>query len=80
MAAGLPVVAADMAVNREVCEEAGRYFAPFEPADCAQSIITLLSDDEQRQDMKDTSLNRAQHFSWKRYASELVHIFQSLAR
>jgi glycosyltransferase involved in cell wall biosynthesis len=79
MAAGLPVVAADMAVNREVCGEAGRYFAPFEPTDCARSITALLSHDEQRQAMGEASKKRAQHFSWKRYTSELVHVLQSMA-
>ena len=52
MASGLPVVAADMPVNREVCEEGATYFSKFDPEACAKKIQFLLEDSSQRNELK----------------------------
>lgn len=78
MASGLPIIAADTEVNREVCTDAGRYFAPFDPVDCADTIRAVLKNEEQREKMEKASAQRAQHFSWERYAERLTDIFRGL--
>lgn len=75
MASGLPVVAAGTAVNREVCEEAGAYFQTFDPVDCANTIGHVLRNREARARLAETSMARAQHFSWRRYAEQLTDVF-----
>jgi len=44
MAHGLPVVAADTPVNREMCGDAAIYFSPLEPDRLAQAIHLVASD------------------------------------
>jgi len=80
MASGLPVVAADTAVNREVCAGAGVYFAPFDSADCTEKICEVLSGTNQRSSMKNASRRRAQHFSWERYSERLAEIFRETVK
>ena len=44
MAHGLPIVAADTPVNREMCGDAAIYFSPFEPDELAQAIHLVATD------------------------------------
>ena len=79
MASGLPVVAADMPVNREVCEEGAIYFSKFEPEACAKKIQQLLEEGDKRNELKQYALKRAEHFSWEGYTNELVSLFRALS-
>lgn len=79
MACGLPVVAADTPVNREVCAEAGVYFAPFNPTDCARSVRDVLDDPSRRADKEKAAVQRAKHFSWEQYSEELGQVFRQVA-
>jgi glycosyltransferase involved in cell wall biosynthesis len=79
LACGLPVVAADTAVNREVCAEAGVYFAPFDSTDCARAVRRVLDDDVRRAKQRRAAVRRAGHFSWKRYTEDLAEVFQQTA-
>ena len=76
MAAGLPVVASNTQVNQEVCRRAGRYFPTFDARACATQIESVLSDSKEQECMHQQSLERAKDFSWKKYAKELVSIFE----
>ena len=75
MASGLPVIAADTDVNREVCADAGAYFSTFDPDDCADAIRGVLKSKDQQAEMRRASRQRAEHFSWKRYAERLAEIY-----
>ena len=76
MAAGLPVVAAGTGVNREVCGSAGRYFDTFDTKDCADKIAQVIANPSLREEMRRASLERASHFSWERYANDLMDVFR----
>ncbi|MDX1546579.1 MAG: glycosyltransferase family 1 protein [Rhodothermales bacterium] len=80
MAAGLPVVAADTAVNREVCGTAGRFFRTFDPLDCARTLASVLQDGAARARQAERAAARARHFSWERYAEQLIALFREAAR
>jgi len=75
MASGLPVVAADTAVNREVCSSAGAYFDPFDPANCVETIRAVLDDEDRRTEMEQLSVRRTEHFSWEPYTARLAEVF-----
>jgi glycosyltransferase involved in cell wall biosynthesis len=79
MAAGLPIVAADMPVNREVCGKAGVYFETFDAKHCARSIARVLENSDSRRKQVSASKERAPQFSWHRYVEQLVEIFQSVS-
>lgn len=76
MACGLPVVASDTPVNREVCAEAGVYFAPFNPVDCVRTIRRVLDDEPRRTEKRQAAMQRARHFSWERYTETLAQVFR----
>ncbi len=78
MATGLPVVAADMPVNREVCQPAGLYFSTYNQHDMAVSLENLLTDDQVYDEQSRLSRERSQHFSWKKYTQQLLDEFHHL--
>lgn len=80
MAAGLPVVAAGTPVNREVCDEAGLFFDAYDAAECAAKIEQVVKDGTVQKQLAEASRRRAEHFSWQRYAEQLVEVFQRAAR
>jgi glycosyltransferase involved in cell wall biosynthesis len=49
MAAGLPIVAADTPVNREICGETAKYFQPLSPEDLAAQVNQVATDPALRQ-------------------------------
>ena len=81
MASGLPVVAADLPVHREVCGEAARYFPVFDGGALAEECAGVLADDGLRAGMAARGLARAQEFSWDEHVRGLVAVIDDcLAR
>ena len=75
MASGLPVVAADVPVNREMCGEAALYVAPFDSVALAEAIERLAADPARRRAMRGRGLERARFFSWERHVASLLDAF-----
>jgi glycosyltransferase involved in cell wall biosynthesis len=75
MAAGLPVVAADVPVNRELCGETALYFSPFDDADCAHNIGLVMNDADLRSRLAEAGLRRVEKFSWSSHAQILMEQF-----
>lgn len=48
MSAGLPIVAADSPINREICQDAALYFSPFDAEAFAAQICRVMEDEETR--------------------------------
>jgi glycosyltransferase involved in cell wall biosynthesis len=76
MATGLPIVAADVPVNREICGESAIYFPPFDVAACAEAIKRVAEDGQLRERLRAEGIARAQQFTWKRHVAELVKAFR----
>jgi glycosyltransferase involved in cell wall biosynthesis len=68
----VPVVAADIAVHREICGDAAIYFPGFSPTLLAEAIGRLADSAEVRANAIAKGANRARNFSWKDHVSELV--------
>jgi glycosyltransferase involved in cell wall biosynthesis len=77
MATGLPIVAADVPVNREMCGDAAVYFPPFDVGACAECIQKVAEDSKLLGRLRAESLTRAQTFTWEKHAAELVKAFRS---
>ena len=71
MASGLPIVAADVPVNREMCGDAAVYFSPFNVDDCANSITRVVDDVNLAARLRASGLARARDFTWENHASLL---------
>lgn len=73
MSHGLPIVASDTPVNREICGESALYFHPWDPEDLARKIQSLFTDQSLR--MKCSEIGRlraATHFRWQDHADRLL--------
>jgi glycosyltransferase involved in cell wall biosynthesis len=80
MAAGLPVVASDLAVHREVCGDAALYFPPFSPDLLAETVCRVALSPELSGKMSQLGLTRSADFSWKQHVSEIVSIAEALVK
>jgi glycosyltransferase involved in cell wall biosynthesis len=76
MSSGLPVVASDLPVHREICGEAGVYFQRFSPEELAQRILAVAGSSELAGRLGQAGMLRASAFSWKRHLDQIL----SLAR
>ena len=78
MACGLPIVASDIAVHREITAGAALFFEKFSPADLADKLSMVVSSPDLQSDLGRRGLERSTHFSWKTHADTLVKLAQSL--
>ena len=77
MAAGLPIVAADVPINRELCGDAATYFSPFDHSECACAIKKVATDSHFRQQLAHKGIKRVEIFRWSEHVKNLV---QTLTR
>lgn len=77
MQSGLPIVAADTPVNREICGDAALYF-PIEDAEAAVAVISQALEPPVLAELKTKGRLRAAIFpgGWDRYVSEFVAILR----
>ena len=78
MASGLPVVASDLAVHREICEDAAEYFPRFSPEALAQAVAHVLTTPDRSNQMAAVGVARARQFSWKLHVQKVVELCRSL--
>jgi glycosyltransferase involved in cell wall biosynthesis len=78
MAAGLPVVASDLAVHREVCGDAALYFPAFSPDLLAETVCRMALSREVSGKMSERGLERSADFSWKKHVDQIVAVAEEL--
>lgn len=78
MASGCPVVASNLSCIPEVCGEAARYVNPHFPAEMAQGIFEVLTQQDLRQDLIRRGFQRAECYNWDQTVAEVVRNFVSL--
>lgn len=80
MSSGLPVVASDLPVHREICGDAGLYFPRFSPDALAERILQIQESPELAEKLSSRGLRRARDFSWSKHVERLVGLAQELVR
>ncbi len=78
MACGLPVVASDLAVHREICGDAAIYFPRFSPEELAARVCRVAASDRLSQQLSDRGRERSQDFSWDKHVAELLDLAANL--
>ena len=78
MASGVPVVAADLPVHREVCGQAALYFQRFSPEDLADQVLRLEASPDLRKSSTERGRNRSREFSWEKHVEEILSVATSL--
>jgi glycosyltransferase involved in cell wall biosynthesis len=78
MACGVPVVASDLPVHREVASEAAVYFPRFAPETFAQRVCEVVGAPEAARQMSQNGERRARDFSWEKHVDQLVGVARDL--
>jgi glycosyltransferase involved in cell wall biosynthesis len=77
MASGLPVVASDLAVHQEICQEAAAYFPRFSAEGLAETVAQVTRSPETLKSMADAGLEQARQFSWKTHVEKILEVCRS---
>ncbi len=78
MASGLPIVASDLAVHREVCGDAASYFNRFSPQEFADRVLELVASPQTASEMSERGRQRAAVFSWKKHVEQIIALAEQL--
>jgi glycosyltransferase involved in cell wall biosynthesis len=80
MASGLPVIASDLAVHREVCGDAALYFKTFSPELLAETVCRVAQTPDLFRKMSERGLERSRDFSWKDHIAQVISLAEELLR
>jgi glycosyltransferase involved in cell wall biosynthesis len=78
MSSGLPVVASDLPVHREICGAAAIYFDRFSPDELAERVLKVHQSPGLAQELSSQGLRRACDFSWSEHVERLVELAKGL--
>ena len=78
MASGLPIVASDLPVHKEVCGDAARFFPPFSPESLASAVSEIADSTALQSEIAAAGQKRSHDFSWANHVSELFVLICSL--
>jgi glycosyltransferase involved in cell wall biosynthesis len=78
MSSGLPVVASDLPVHKEVCGSAAIYFERFSPQQLAERVVEIAQVPQLAAQLSKTGIERSTVFSWKNHVERIVELAKSL--
>jgi glycosyltransferase involved in cell wall biosynthesis len=79
MASGLPVVASDLPVHREICDDAALFFPRFSPELLADCVMQVHQSSALREQMSAAGLKKSRQFSWQVHVEHIVRLAGDLA-
>jgi glycosyltransferase involved in cell wall biosynthesis len=80
MSSGLPIVASDLPVHREICQDAAVYFPRFSPEGLAGCVLQIQDDHEWSAKLSQSGRARAEDFSWDKHVTSLLALAHRLVR
>jgi glycosyltransferase involved in cell wall biosynthesis len=80
MSSGVPVVAANLPVHREICGEAALYFDTFDEATLARECVRVLTDQNLAEKLRTRGEVEIRRFSWDDHVTRLMEIIERLKR
>jgi glycosyltransferase involved in cell wall biosynthesis len=78
MSTGVPIVASDIAVHREICREAALYFDRFSPESFAKTVARLNGSPQPMKRLSNTGQARSCDFSWNDHLHRILAIADRL--
>ncbi len=79
LACGTPIVTSNANGLKEIAGEAALLVDPDKPAEIAEAVTRVLTDDELRESLSIKSLARSSNFSWDKCARETLDILMDAA-
>jgi len=79
MAAGLPIVASDIAVHREICGDAARYFPVLSVEALAGALRELIGDPHSRRGLAARGRLQVEKFFWEDHVARLLDLLRAKA-
>jgi glycosyltransferase involved in cell wall biosynthesis len=81
MSHGLPIVASDTPVNREMCGEAAVYFSPLDPDDLARQVQRVAADGALRQQLSARGREQVPNrFRWNRHVQRVLDMVSPIGQ
>ena len=80
LALGLPVIASDIPINRELAQEAVLYFDPLDPAALAGRVEELIGDASLQAALRERARSLTENFSWAGHTDEILRRLEDLLR
>jgi glycosyltransferase involved in cell wall biosynthesis len=74
MASGLPVIASDLPVHKEICGESALYFPRFSPESLAEQVIQASRSSDRTAAMREMGASRSRDFSWDKHVDQLLQL------
>ena len=78
MACGLPTIASDIPVLREIAGDAVLYFDQNDKREIANAMIRIVKDEDLRHELRVKGLAQSAKFSWLKCASETLKEMENL--
>lgn len=78
LAAGTPVVMSDFNYWKPYFKGCGKLVSPEDPKIIAESILSLVEDQDHYQKVQEEGMKRAKNYSWENEASKLNDFFEKL--
>ncbi len=78
LACGVPVLASDIEVLREISDNKALFFDPYSKDEIIKALCTIIKDEDLREKLSQEGLERAKHFSWEKCARETYEQIKSL--
>jgi len=78
MSSGIPVVASDLAVHKEVCGSAALYFERFSAERLAERVMEIARSPQLAAQLSRTGIERSTAFSWKGHVESIVALAENL--
>ena len=75
---GLPIAAARMSALPEIAADAAIYFDPYQPAEIAEVLSLIVSNEDLRQELSRLAKRRADSFSWELSAQQTHEVFEQI--
>ncbi|NOT64028.1 MAG: glycosyltransferase [Acidobacteria bacterium] len=78
MANDLPVIAANLPVHREICQNAATYFDVFDETELAIRVAEVLKDEPLRKRLVEAGRQRVKEFSWDAHVEGLMQLMDEV--